>query len=129
MPKVKFTKENKEIDVPNGANLRQAAYDAGVNVYQGINGWGESINKLPVVGHCPGLGMCGTCAVVISSGIENASPMGIREKLRWKVPDHAAFHYIGHEENMRLSCQTKVMGDMEVETGPEFNLFGENFFS
>jgi hypothetical protein len=30
---------------------------------------------------------------------------------------------------MRLSCQVKVMGDMEVETGPKLNLFGENFFS
>jgi hypothetical protein len=28
-----------------------------------------------------------------------------------------------------LACRTKVLGDMEVETGPELNLFGENFFS
>jgi hypothetical protein len=30
---------------------------------------------------------------------------------------------------MRLSCQVTVQGDMEVETGPELNLYGENFFS
>jgi hypothetical protein len=30
---------------------------------------------------------------------------------------------------MRLACKTRVMGDMEVETGPEINLFGDNFFS
>jgi ferredoxin len=37
--------------------------------------------------------------------------------------------FIGNEETMRLSCQTLVEGDIEVETGPELNLFGENFFS
>lgn len=129
MPKVKFTKENKEIEVPQGTNLRKAAMDAGVNVYQGLNGFGESFNKLPLIGHCPGIGMCATCAVAITEGMENASPMGLWEKQRWRWPDPAAFKYIGHEETMRLSCQTKVLGDMEVETGPEFNLFGENFFS
>jgi hypothetical protein len=30
---------------------------------------------------------------------------------------------------MRLACQTLVKGDIEVETAPEMNLFGENFFS
>jgi hypothetical protein len=37
--------------------------------------------------------------------------------------------FIGNEDTMRLACRTKVLGDMEVETGPELNLFGENFFS
>jgi ferredoxin len=129
MPIVKFTKENKEIDVPEGTNLRKAALAAGVNVYQGINGFGESINKLPMIGHCPGIGMCATCAVLITKGKENASPMGLWEGFRFRWPDHAALHRIGHEDDMRLSCQTRVMGDMEVQTGPEFNLFGENFFS
>jgi hypothetical protein len=30
---------------------------------------------------------------------------------------------------MRLSCQVRVQGDIEVETGPALDLFGENFFS
>jgi len=30
---------------------------------------------------------------------------------------------------MRLACQTKVNGDITVETTPPLNLFGENFFS
>jgi hypothetical protein len=29
----------------------------------------------------------------------------------------------------RLACCTTVHGDIEVESGPEINLFGENFFS
>ena len=39
MPVVKFVKENKEIEVPSGANLRQEAIKAGINVHQGVNGW------------------------------------------------------------------------------------------
>ena len=45
MPLVKFIKENKEIDVPHGANLRKEAIKAGINVHQGMNGFGAAINK------------------------------------------------------------------------------------
>ncbi len=41
MPLVKFIKENKEIEVPRGANLRKEAIKAGINVHQGINGIGR----------------------------------------------------------------------------------------
>ena len=37
--------------------------------------------------------------------------------------------YIGNEGQMRLACQTLVNGDVDVVTQPQFNLFGENFFS
>ena len=40
----------------------------------------------------------------------------------------AAFAYIGNEENMRLSCQVQINGDMEVVTRPTFNMFGDNSF-
>ncbi|MCA9259672.1 MAG: (2Fe-2S)-binding protein [Planctomycetales bacterium] len=129
MPIVKFVKEKVEIEVPKGANLRKEAIKAGVNVHQGVNGIGAGVNRLL---NCHGLGQCGTCRVQIVKGMENASPMGALEKLRWKcpVPDPLpSLAYIGNEDTMRLSCQTKVMGDMEVETGPELDLFGENFFS
>ena len=36
--------------------------------------------------------------------------------------------YIGHEDQMRLSCQTLVNGDVDIVTQPD-QLFGENFFS
>jgi hypothetical protein len=46
------------------------------------------------------------------------------------VPDPIpCLAYIGHEDTMRLACMTKVFGDIEVESCPEVNLFGENFFS
>ncbi|MEM9352550.1 MAG: ferredoxin [Planctomycetota bacterium] len=129
MPIVKFVNENKEIEVPEGANLRKEAINAGVNLYQGINGFGASINKFA---NCHGFGTCGTCRVTIAKGMENASPMGIREKGRLVCPvpePVACLAYIGNEDTMRLACQVKVMGDMEVVTGPEIDLFGENFFS
>jgi ferredoxin len=137
MPIVKFIKENKEIEVPRGANLRKEAIKAGINVHQGVNGFGATINKIV---NCHGLGQCGTCRVLITKGAENASSMGFLEKVRFKCPVPTpitpggldplpCMAFIGHEDTMRLACQTKVLGDMEVETGPQLNLFGENFFS
>lgn len=129
MALVKFVKENKEIDVPVGANLRQEAIKAGINLHQGLNGFGAKVNKFV---NCHGLGQCGTCRVLVTKGAENTSPMGLLEKVRFynPLPDPLpCMAYIGNEDAMRLACCTKVMGDIEVETGPELNLFGENFFS
>ena len=129
MPLIKFIKENKEIDVPAGANLRKEAIKAGINTHQGVNGFGATANKFI---NCHGLGQCGTCRVRIVKGDENASPMGFIEKMRFynPLPDPIpCMAYIGNEDTMRLACQTLVHGDMEVETGPPLNLFGDNFFS
>jgi ferredoxin len=129
MPVVKFVKENKEIEVPEGANLRQEAMKAGINLYNGINGIGAGLNK---VVNCHGFGTCGTCRVNITKGLENTNKMGAMEKIKFTVPipdPLACMAYVGNEEAMRLACKTTVHGDIEVETGPELNLFGENFFS
>lgn len=129
MPIIKFIKEKKEIEVPHGANLRNAAIDAGINLHQGINGFGAGANRYL---NCRGLGQCGTCRVLITKGMENASSMGVMEKVKFRVPfpdPLAALAYVGHEQTMRLACQTRVNGDIEVETGPPIELFGENFFS
>ena len=137
MPIIKFVKEKKEVEVPTGANLRTEAIKAGVNVHQGLNGFGAGLNK---VINCHGFAQCGTCRVNILSGAENASKMGMVEKTRFKCPVPTpvtpggldplpTMAYLGNEETMRLACQVTVNGDMEVETGPELDLFGENFFS
>ena len=129
MPLVKFINENKEIEVPEGANLRKEAIKAGINVHQGVNGFGAGLNK---VLNCHGISQCGTCRVRIVKGMENTSPMGMFEKVRFynPVPDPIpCMAFIGNEDTMRLACQTLVYGDMEVEIGPPLNLFGENFFS
>ena len=71
MPIVKFVKEKKEVEVSEGTNLRKAAMNAGVNLYQGVNGVGASVNK---VLNCRGMGTCGTCRVNILKGAENTRP-------------------------------------------------------
>ena len=134
MPTVKFVREKKEIDVPSGTNLRKAAIQAGVNLYHGVNGYGESINK---VLNCHGLGCCGTCTIGVEKGAENLSAMGKWEKAKFyglPTPDPMlatinCMHFIGNEDRLRLACQATIDGDVEIETGPEFNATGENFFS
>lgn len=133
MPTVKFINEQKEVEVPEGANLRTAALKAGVRVYDGFNGFGATLNSLM---NCHGFGLCGTCRVLITKGMENTNPLTFREKLKFKtpiptpIPDPLpCLAYIGHEDTMRLACMTEVRGDIEVETAPKVDLFGENFFS
>lgn len=129
MPLIKFVKEKKEIQVPDGACLRTEAINAGINLNQGVNGMGASINKYV---NCLGFGTCGTCRVRILKGMENTNTMTVREKIKFNMPlpdPIAVLAYIGNEDSMRLACMTTVHGDIEVESAPEFNLFGENFFS
>jgi ferredoxin len=136
MPIVKFIKEKKEIEVAEGANLRTEAVKAGINLNQGVNGIGASVNKYV---NCSNLtcglmsGSCGTCRVLITKGMENTNGLTTKEWLRFKTPimpdPIPCLAYVGHEDTMRLACCTKVMGDIEVQSGPELNLFGENFFS
>ena len=115
MPTIKFVQEKKEIQVPAGANLRQEAIRAGVQLYQGPE---QYLN-------CHGFGLCAGCRINVAKGMENLSPMGTIERLSLAK----TMSYIGNENRMRLACQTKVLGDVDVETRPPLNLFGENFFS
>ena len=134
MPIVKFVNEKKEIEVREGSYLRAEAAKAGINLNLGVNGIGENFNKYM---NCKGLGMCGTCRVLITKGIENTNSMTKREWLKFKVPAAPTpvpdplpcMAFLGHEDEMRLACMTQVNGDIEVVSGPEVNLFGENFFS
>jgi ferredoxin len=115
MPTITFATEKKEIQVPEGANLRKEALAAGVALYPGVH----------KVLNCHGMASCGSCRVLITKGMENTSPRGFLEKARLGV----SMAYIGNEETMRLACQTRVNGDITVATCPPANLYGENFFS
>jgi len=118
MPKVTFINEKKEIEVEPGANLRQAAIKADISVYKGV----ERILN------CRGFGLCGTCKVLVKKGMENLSPKTFIENLNLNAHPLTMFARIGHEDEMRLACQVKVNGDCTVQTMPEFNLSGENFW-
>ena len=122
MPAVNFVNEKKTIEVEDGANLRKEAMKNGVQVYPGIHKYL----------HCPGFGMCTTCRVHIKKGVENTSKPGLWEKLSllgvFNPLALAFFARLGHEDELRLSCQTKVHGDIDVETQPPFNWHGEKFW-
>jgi len=128
MPIVNFVNEKKQVQVPEGANLRQEALKAGVKLYNGINGYGASVNG-SLVGNCHGFGICGTCRVLITKGMEHASSPSPMERFTFKCNPGAMFAHIGNEDKMRLACCTKVMGDMDVVTRPSMNLTGDSFFS
>jgi len=114
MPKVVFVKEKQEIEVPAGANLRAEAQKAGIQIYRSLD---KFIN-------CRGFGLCGTCRVLVKKGIENLGPKTRMERLKLSTMLSA----IGHEDEMRLACQTTVNGDCSIETRPAMNLSGENFW-
>jgi ferredoxin len=115
MPKVTIVNEKKEIEVPAGANLRQAAREAGIEVYQGFDRY---LN-------CRGLGLCGTCRVYVKKGMENLGPKTLMERIRLGL----SMASVGHEEEIRLSCQTAVNGDCSIEVRPAFNYSGDTFWS
>jgi ferredoxin len=114
MPKITFVNEKQEIEVPAGANLREEARKAGIQVYSGLSRW---LN-------CFGHGTCGTCRVLVKKGMENLSPKGKMERFTLAC----SFSAIGHEDEMRLSCQVAVNGDCTIETKPALNWCGENFW-
>lgn len=95
---IKFVKEDQEIVVADGANLRQKALEAGIDIYTFK---GKLMN-------CNGYGQCGTCIVEIVEGMEHLSPRTKVEerKLRRKP------------ETYRLACQTLVNGPVCVKTKP-----------
>jgi len=99
MPTVRFRKE--EIECEEGAVLRDTLLDAGVSPH---NGASEYLN-------CRGHATCGTCAVAVSGDV---SEMTDDERRRLSLPPHDV------ESGLRLSCQTRVLGDVDVVKYPGF---------
>jgi len=119
MPTVKFVNEKKTIEVDEGANLRKEALKAGIDLYQGPF---KLLN-------CHGFGHCASCKVVIKKGKENVSEPGAWEKLRlWAGPISFISKLSHEDEDIRLSCRIQVHGDIEVETQPEINWHGDQFW-
>ena len=67
----------------------------------------------------------------ITKGADRVSKQGFWE---WLNMTNLLLHPItflarlGQEKELRLSCQTRVQGDIEVETTPAFNWHGERFW-
>lgn len=89
------TVQGKTLTCEDGTNLRQVLLKHDINLH---NGKSKIIN-------CRGIGSCGTCAVEIKGQV---SPPNWKDRARRSLPPHTL------EQNRRLACQTKVLGDIEV---------------
>ena len=87
--------QGKSFDCESGANLRKVLLANGVDLY---NGQSTVIN-------CRGLGSCGTCVVQLEGAV---SEPNWKDKTRRSLPPHQA------DRNLRLACQTQVLGDVKV---------------
>ncbi len=91
MPKVRFTKENLEIDVPVGTTLLEAAKKAGA----------------PEGDRCGGVCACSTCHVYVVRGLDATSEI---EDEEFDILDKA----FDVRSTSRLGCQAKIEKDAEI---------------
>ncbi len=98
MTTISFVKENKEIIVANGANLREKAIQNSIDIY---TLGGKLMN-------CGGYGQCGTCIVEVIEGAENLSEKTDFEVRKLKKKP----------QSYRLACQTIVNGPVKIKTKP-----------
>ena len=88
-----FTKSRPPLEVRTGANLMRALLAAGV----------------PVASSCDGDGVCGKCRLRVVEGGGHLTKPTPREA------DLAVRDGLGVDE--RISCQTRVRGDVTVDAG------------
>lgn len=93
MPEVNA--QGKTFTCPRGANLRRVLLENGVALH---NGQSKVVN-------CRGLGTCGTCAVEVDGAVSEAN---WRDLTRRSLPPHSP------TRNLRLACQTQVLGTVSV---------------
>lgn len=91
--RVFFTNCNKTVECNPHSNLRQLAIEGDVDLYNGLSRFFN----------CEGHGLCGTCAVEVVPQ-EGVTCKRAKENFR-------PFQLKG---NLRLSCQTEVIGDIQV---------------
>jgi 2Fe-2S ferredoxin len=96
MPKVRFLKENLEIDVPAGTTILEAAKKIGA----------------PEGDRCGGVCACSTCHVYVVEGFDGTSEI---EDEEFDILDKA----IAVRSTSRLGCQAKIQGDIAVEISDE----------
>ena len=90
MPRVTFivSGQKRIVEVEPGKTILQIALDSGI----------------PMEHACGGNGFCTTCMCKVKGGMENLSPRNDREENMGVT-----------EDPDRLSCQSEVNGDVEVE--------------
>ena len=93
MPKV--LAQDKTIECVSKSNLRTILLQNGIDLY---NDGAKVIN-------CRGIGSCGTCAVKVEGEVSAAN---WRDRARRSLPPHSP------TTDLRLACQTLVLGDVKV---------------
>ena len=93
MPKVRFA--DQTIECLEGANLRSVLVRARLPLY----------TRASAALNCRGHGTCGTCAVRIEGAVSEPTAAETR---RLRLPPHDL------DSGLRLACQVKVLGDLEV---------------
>jgi 2Fe-2S ferredoxin len=93
MAKITFIPSGKSIQVPLKTNLMNAIIQA----------------DLPIGSSCGGEGICAKCFVKVLKNPENLSKMNPIEK---KLIEREKLG-----PGIRISCQTKVLGDVTLTTG------------
>lgn len=90
MPKVTFhyAGQLKTVEAAHGQTILQIALDSGI----------------PMEHACGGNGFCTTCMCVVKKGMDQMSPRNDREENMGVT-----------EDPHRLSCQTKIEGEGEIE--------------
>lgn len=96
MPKVRFLKENLEVEVPEGTSILDAAKKVGA----------------PEGDRCGGVCACSTCHVYVAIGFDDLSEI---EDEEFDILDKAW----DVRPNSRLGCQAKIRGDVAVEISDE----------
>lgn len=123
MPKITFVKEKVTVEAQDGEDIRSVARKNGVQLYSGPH----------KVLNCMGMGACGSCNVSVKSGSDNCTPRTFCERIvaKWLTPLPLFLIKIlsNPQKDVRLACQTKVHGDVEVETHPPINWHGEKFWN
>jgi len=95
MPKLTIHPLNVEIEVADGATVMGAAQEQGYY-------WPTT---------CGGEGRCTTCACLVLRGMEHLSPRGRSEER--VLADERGPRVL--DTPLRLACQARVHGDVEVE--------------
>ncbi len=98
MPTINFVRENVQVEVPEGDQVRYPALENDIQIY----------NSLWKLANCHGNGLCATDRVIITPA-KNIKPPTFLEKFRLGN---------AHKKNpdLRLACQVQVYGDIEVKT-------------
>ncbi len=98
MPTINFVREDIQVEVPEGDQVRYPALENDVPLY----------SPLWKIGNCHGNGLCATDRVIVTPPA-NVSPPSFLEKFRLGKAHK-------NNPNLRLACQVQVYGDIEVQT-------------